>query len=809
MNADTKLNNMENTLLNSIGYVVACLDTELRVQWVNKAAGQWMGKTPQDITGKHCYEAWHGKDRPCDECPVRRTLITGERQESEMTTPDGRRWFITSHPVYSPDGKLERVAKVTLELSERTLAEKVSNMRLNLIDYAAGHDLYALLKKSLDEIGAFLNSPLGFYHFVEADQKTLSLQQWSTETLNHHCKAEGRDLHYHIDKAGVWVDCIREGKPVIHNDYASLPHKKGLPVGHAKVIRELVVPVWRKGKIVAIVGVGNKPADYTEEDCKNLEFLADVTHEIVLRKRLEEALKNSEAILVKSQEIGQTGSWVLDLATNRLRWSDQVFRMFGLTPQHSAASYELFLQCIHPEDRRAVDRAYTRSLQEGLDGYEIEHRIIRQDTGESRYVFEKCMHERDASGVIVRSTGIVQDITSLKREEDLIQAKEQAESANRAKSEFLANMSHEIRTPLNGILGMLQLLQTTAADEEQKEYIHYAVTSSKRLTRLLSDILDLSRIEAGKLRLAENEFQLAEQKTSILDTFMPLVLEKGLKLEFVDDDRLPRKLIGDAARLRQILFNLVGNAVKFTEKGRVTITVSPLSPPFENRLHVLFMVSDTGIGIPDERLKDIFEPFSQVEGTFSRRFQGAGLGLSIVRKLVKLMDGEIAIGDTEGGGTTMYLTLPFKLPEDKSTPAVKGAMPASTHGTIKALIAEPDAICLLSINKILEDAGYQVAAVRNGKEVLAYLVENDCDLIVMDMQMPVMDGVEVINRIRNGEVGANKKHIPIIALTTHAGSDDRENILEAGGDAYIAKPVELHALTQAVNTVMLKADNPA
>jgi len=334
--------------------------------------------------------------------------------------------------------------------------------------------------------------------------------------------------------------------------------------------------------------------------------------------------------------------------------------------------------------------------------------------------------------------------------------------------------------------------------------------SSVRLSRLLSDILDLSRIEAGRLSLCESAFVVKRLKVTIDELFAAIAKEKGLDLDFFVDDRMPEILMGDENRLVQILFNLVGNAIKFTKEGSVRVELTPLPYASQSRVRILFAVSDTGIGISDDQRKDIFDSFVQGEGSLTKHFQGAGLGLAIVRKLVTMLGGELAIDSIEGKGTTMFLSLPFKLPDARqgqAEPAAAVPRSSSADTQLKILFAEDDGINLMAGKLMLEKSGYAVVTAKDGQEALNRLAEQNFDLIITDIQMPVMDGVEATKLIRAS--GTSHANIPIIAMTAYTMAGDREKFLAAGVSDYIAKPVERKNLDAVIKRVLNMETEPA
>lgn len=383
----------------------------------------------------------------------------------------------------------------------------------------------------------------------------------------------------------------------------------------------------------------------------------------------------------------------------------------------------------------------------------------------------------------------------------LLVAKEAAETASRVKSEFLANMSHELRTPLNGIHGMAQLLADTALTEEQRQYVDASLLSCRRLTHLLSDILDLSRVESGKLGLENEPFRLSDLLAAVTSAFEPACLEAGLSWDVVVDAGVPDALCGDEGRVRQILYNLAGNAVKFTRQGGVRLTVWAAPTDVSGAGSVLFTVADTGVGIPAEELEAVFEAFHQVERSFSRRFQGAGLGLAIVRRLVGLMGGVVTMESEVGTGTRCVCALPLvhgKSLGKRPAPAIASDAPVVAGRRL--LVAEDDAISALAVRRILEKSGHNVLVAKDGREAVDLAKAYRPDLILMDVGMPVLDGVEAARAIHEVAAREGRPRIPIIALTAHAMTGDREALLAAGMDGYLAKPVDHDALLAAIRT---------
>ena len=410
----------------------------------------------------------------------------------------------------------------------------------------------------------------------------------------------------------------------------------------------------------------------------------------------------------------------------------------------------------------------------------------------------------DEAGAIKSSFAFVTNLSEQKKvEQEIRKAKDAAESANRAKTQFLANISHEVRTPLNGIMGMSHLLHMTPLVDEQLDYLRHLDDSAQSLLLVINDLLDLTRIEAGGFGLEQSDFQPEVMLNDLLRIHQPVAQRKGVKLQLALCPDLPATLRGVPSRLKQVLHNLVGNAVKFTDQGQVTLQIESLSQPGQP-LRLRFSVSDTGIGMEQETLARIFTPFTQADETISRRYGGTGLGLTICRRLTELMGGEIEVESSPGIGSRFTVTLPMKVPAEAIMPH-KPRENASVNRegrSLRVLLAEDQPVGRLYATRLLERLGHRVTAVEDGEKALEAWATEGYDLILMDVQMPGMDGIAATSAIRMHENPGDHR-TPIIALTAHALTGDRAKLMEQGFDGYVPKPIDVEGLLAEVNRLMM------
>ena len=526
------------------------------------------------------------------------------------------------------------------------------------------------------------------------------------------------------------------------------------------------------------------------------EFLGHIglSSDITQRREAEQALRASEEKFRQLAENVREVFWMMPPSGDEILYVSPAYEQVWERTRESLYQEPMsWAQAILPEDAENAHELFSRQMHG--EAIESEYRI-RTPGGQEKWISDRAFPIRNDAGNLIRVVGIAEDISDRKRyEEDLVHAWEGADAANRAKSRFLANMSHEIRTPMNGVIGMLQLLLASSLNAEQRRYVTVAQDSGRALLSLIDDILDLSKIEARKVTLENLAFSVRGAVDEVIQLLRVQAGAKGLDLRARVSEKIP-PVLGDARRLRQVLTNLAGNAVKFTARGEVALEVE-LERQNGREVALRFRITDTGIGLREDQAAKLFSPFTQADASTTRKYGGTGLGLAICKQLVEMMGGTIGVQSREGQGSTFWFTLVLAVapveqplatkPKDERTVAQQGT--AGKGSPSRILIAEDNVtnreVALAQLRKL----GYQATAVNNGAEAVEAVQKGGYDLVLMDCQMPIMDGFEATGRIRK----SIDPNIPIIALTAGAMQEDRDRCLSEMDD-YLAKPVDLAQL---------------
>lgn len=543
------------------------------------------------------------------------------------------------------------------------------------------------------------------------------------------------------------------------------------------------------------------PLNFGDQD-KFLECCVDISS----LKTTEEQLAHTTNWLRLATHAGGVGIWDLDIQTGAEQWDDQMYRLYAATREDFPDGAAAFARRVHPDDLAFQNYEIARCIKTGSD-YSGEFRIVWPD-GSVRTIRALAMYRNDSAKHPGHMIGTNWDITEQKKiEAELIRSNRsleiasiranelmiQAEAANAAKSSFLATISHEIRTPLNGIIGMASLLLETNLDESQQQYATLLKNGGESLLAIINDVLDFSKIEANRMTTLDEPFSVQDLVSGSISLLQHLAEGKRIALGASISPNVPPTLSGDSSRIRQILLNLAGNALKFTEEGEVRIQVDIETHGSKDAL-LRFSITDTGIGIEPDKQKLLFTPFTQLDSSLTRKYGGTGLGLAISRQLTELMGGSISYEPNRPTGSIFRFTV--KVSQAAGLQDEAGAGRPHTDTALlkgkRVLVAEDNNTNRIITVKMLEKAGCSADLAFDGKEALEAVMQNRYDAVLMDCQMPVMDGYEATRKIRAFEQ-ANRKHstgrLPVVALTAHTSIDEHDRCLEAGMDTFLVKPV--------------------
>ncbi len=571
-------------------------------------------------------------------------------------------------------------------------------------------------------------------------------------------------------------------------------------------------PFWNELSIAPIRGKAGTPTRFI-----------GIQRDITDRKESQAAQKRTLERLQLAMKASKAGIWEHDLHTNRVEVDDQVLALYGAGGEKES-SFEVWQSAIDPEDRDRVNTSIKASIDRGTDAFNTEFRIQRIDDGTPHFIRTEGSIIRDASGRPTRIIGVNWDVTEermreTKLAEALAQEKELAEKARageRAKSEFLAVMSHEVRTPLNSILGFAELLaQTPDLPAESSDMAQTIRSSGQSLLRIVDDVLDFSRLEAGRLTIEPSLFSPREILRDIHTALAPLARDRGLAFPLAIDESTPETLWNDAGRLRQVLLNLAGNALKFTAEGSITLGTRPARESLKTgRPGFDFFVRDTGPGIPAKDLPNIFLPFVQADSSISRRFGGTGLGLAISQNLVELMGGTLQVQSTVGTGSEFIVTLPLDSPQPQ--------MPSSGEPPVdildetfagkyplQILLVEDDVVNLKLMRMVLHKLGYEPLVAKDGDEAVEIYRRERPDCILMDLQMPRKDGIQATIEIRALEDSTpGGRRAFISALTANIVAANRRQCFEVGMDGYLNKPLKRTLLAMTFKRASERKSSP-
>jgi PAS domain S-box-containing protein len=776
-------------LLNSLPAYIFLMDQEFRISFANGLFVERFGEPG----GRHCYEIIKCREGPCPDCEVKRVFDTGQEQTREFVALDGTHYQVFDYPFFDPDGT-PLVLELGIDITARKQAEQALQRRE--LEYRA------LVENAPDLISRFDREHRYVYINPVIERlsghppslflgRTVSEAGFSAELSR--LFDEMIDLVFSTGEIQVFEHEYPTGSEVKHLSMILAPEFS--PEGGVSSVLTITRDVTALKRLEQALRRSHEELEsrVQERTAELAEAVGALEKEVDVRRKTEQALRESEQQYRALVENAPDVIARID-RNHRVLYANPAVERLGNRPREWYIGRTIH-EITAPRDLNGLFLELLGKVFDSGREQAVETEYLFPD-GKKGYFLTRLTPELSKEGQVETILAISHDITPLKELEKMLR------EANQAKSEFLANMSHELRTPISGILGITEIDLTRELPPEIREDLEMIHSSASSLINIINDLLDLSRIEARKLQLYPADFDPRATVREVVRSYEQQASRKGLSLTLEIGDEVPQALHGDADRLTQVLRNLIGNGVKFTERGGVDVLVRALVQDQGTMLR--FTISDTGIGIPPDRQKELFQSFGQLEPALTKKHGGAGLGLVISRQIVEMMGGSIRVSSSPGKGSIFSFTALFGDPvgERRAMLRKKGAEILSELSPLRILLAEDNKVNRLFLTRFLSNAGHRVVSVENGREVLDILPKKRFDLILMDIQMPELDGLEATRRIRSASGRKFDPKIPIIALTAYAMKGDKERFLEAGMNDYVTKPIDFNVLGRSIAEVV-------